>query len=295
MAEDSIYYILRPTHVIRGLGFSFCGISQPKPGYGYGPAMRSAYTIYLVIEGEGRLISNGMQYHLNRNEGFIIRPDDGASFITSQAHPWTYLWLGFNGENAEYYLAALGLARGHDTLRVKNALEFLRIIVSCLSHSRSTPEDELKLNSLTYEFLHQLSEQIVSETVPGMNLAYGEITRRTMDYIADHYLEPIGVNEVAAQLNMNRSYLSREFRRESGLTIKDYINRIRVTKASDLLMLTDMSLNEIAKRCGYGSVEVLTKQFKTIYAMTPARYRQQRDRLHNDTEINLNFLRAILG
>lgn len=291
--EESITYALRPTHAMRGLAFSSCGIAQASAGHGVGPAMRIATIVHLVLSGRGELTANGMRYTLRRDEGFVIRPDDGSTYQASSADPWSYLWLAFTGEDADYYLAALGLGRGHDTLRVKSASDFLSLIVDCLSHAHRTPEDELKLNALTYEFLHRLSEQIVSETVPGMSLNYGEITRRTLDFIAGHYLEPIGVNEVAARLNLNRSYLSREFRRESGMTIKDYIDRVRVTKASDLLVLTDMSLTDIARRCGYGSVEVLTKQFRAVYDTTPARFRQQREALHNDMDVSLGFLQKL--
>lgn len=291
--EESIHYALRPTHAMRGLSFSFCGISQTKPGHEYGPTMRDAYVIHLVLAGHGTLTANGMRYSLRRDDGFIIRPDDGSAFQASQTDPWSYLWLAFNGEDAEYYLSALGLGRGHDTLRVKDASAFLGTIVGCLSHAHRTPEDELKLNALTYEFLHRLSEQIVSETVPGMSLDYGEITRRALDFIALHYLEPIGVSEVASGLNLNRSYLSREFRRESGMTIKDYIDRVRVTKASDLLALTDLGIGDIARHCGYGSVEVLAKQFREAYGTTPTQYRAQRDALHNDMDVSLGFLRKL--
>lgn len=291
--NKGIQYVLKSAHTMHGIGFSSCGITQAQAGADYGPAMRNTYVIYLVLGGEGEVTANGMQYQLHRDEGFVIRPDDGSFYRSSAANPWTYLWLGFNGGDAEYYLASLGLARGHDTLRVKNAMEFIKVITGCLSHSRSTPEDEIKLNSLTYDFLYRLSEQIVSETVPGMTLSYGDLTRKVMDYIADHYLEPIGVNEVASQLGMNRSYLSREFRRESGMTIKDYIDRIRVTKASDLLLLTNMGLNDIARRCGYGSTEVLAKQFKDVYDTTPARYRQQHETLYSRGDINLQFLSAL--
>lgn len=278
---------------MKGIGFSLCGIEKADATTSYGPSMRGAYAIFLVLSGEGKVITNGMQYHLHRDEGFIIRPDDGSQYQASEGNPWTYLWMGFNGDDAEYYLAALGLAHGHDTLRVKNSIDFLKVVVQCFSHTHNTPEDEMKLNSLTYEFLYEISEQIVSETVPGVTVPYGDLSRTIMDYIADHYLEPIGVNDVATHLNMNRSYLSREFRRETGMTIKDYIDRIRVTKASDLLVLTNMSVNDIARRCGYGGIEVLTKQFREVYDSTPAKFRQLHSTLRNDNNFDLGFLKSL--
>lgn len=291
--EKALFYMLHSSHTMKGLGFSFCGLSQTQPSHSFGPAMRDTYIIHVILSGEGELWSKGTRYRLHQNEGFVIRPDDSSSYRASATNPWTYLWMGFSGEDVEFYMRGLGLGPGRDAFRVRGALPFLNLIMQCYSYASGTVGDELKLHALAYDFLHLLSEQLMKESVPETAAPSTDVIRDAVEYMTEHYSEGIGVSEVAKALNTDRSYLSREFRLEVGMTVKDYLDQIRMTKACDLLSLSDISIAEVASRCGYGSTDLFFRKFKAAQQTTPTQYRQIRKTMNNGLNIDIDFFKAI--
>ena len=86
----------------------------------------------------------------------------------------------------------------------------------------------------------------------------------------------IGVDEVARRLGTNRSYLSAFINQRYGKTFSEYINDYRIDAAITLLRADkDMSLTEIAERCGYRSEATFYRNFKDKTGMTPGQLRNQ--------------------
>lgn len=86
----------------------------------------------------------------------------------------------------------------------------------------------------------------------------------------------IGVDEVAKRLGTNRSYLSAFINQRYGKTFSEYINDYRIDAAITLLRADkDMSLTEIAERCGYRSEATFYRNFKDKTGMTPGQLRNQ--------------------
>ena len=79
----------------------------------------------------------------------------------------------------------------------------------------------------------------------------------------------------AQHFNVNASYLSALFKKETGSTLTDYVNRLRVDHAIFLLNVTDMQIQTIAQYCGIPDVNYFTKLFKRTVGKTPKEYRQE--------------------
>jgi len=95
------------------------------------------------------------------------------------------------------------------------------------------------------------------------------------DFIANHLRKPFQIQEAAQALEVNRSYLSRIFTEQEGITIQEYIARERCEHAANMLRYTDYSLAVIAEYFCFSSQSHFGKQFKNIYGMTPREYRQK--------------------
>jgi len=79
----------------------------------------------------------------------------------------------------------------------------------------------------------------------------------------------------AQQFSVNASYLSALFKKETGSTLTDYVNRMRIDHAIFLLNVTDMQVQTIAQYCGIPDVNYFTKLFKRTVGKTPKEYRQE--------------------
>ena len=95
------------------------------------------------------------------------------------------------------------------------------------------------------------------------------ITTINYDLSAD-----LSLKTQAKLLNVNPSYLSTLFKKETGFTLTEYVNRKRVEHAILLLNSTDMQIQTIALYCGIPDVNYFTKTFKKLIGKTPKEYRE---------------------
>ena len=96
------------------------------------------------------------------------------------------------------------------------------------------------------------------------------VTRITRDYAL-----PLSAAEIAAELGMSESRFSRFFRRATGNTFTDFVNRIRVNRACQLLMETDRLIAHICYEVGFNNVANFNRRFLEIKGLTPSEFRRE--------------------
>jgi len=93
------------------------------------------------------------------------------------------------------------------------------------------------------------------------------------EYIDKHLDQAISLTELSALVNHSPTYLSRLYKRITGVMLFDYITERRMRKAKELLAVTNMKVHEIAATVGYETAPHFTRTFKKAYTMTPQEYR----------------------
>ena len=83
----------------------------------------------------------------------------------------------------------------------------------------------------------------------------------------------LSLNAQAGLLNVNSSYLSTLFKKETGTTLTEYVNKKRIRHAVFLLNTTTMQIQMVAQHCGIPDVNYFTKTFKKYIGKTPKEYR----------------------
>lgn len=86
--------------------------------------------------------------------------------------------------------------------------------------------------------------------------------------------DDISLEELAAEVQLSPYHFARMFRQSVGLPPRVYLTRLRMEKASELLELTDLPVNEIARLVGYSSAQVLARVFIRHRSLTPTDYRR---------------------
>lgn len=92
-------------------------------------------------------------------------------------------------------------------------------------------------------------------------------------YVSLHLSRRITLEEVADHLHLNASYFSRLFKKELGITFIEYVTRMKMERAKELLDQTQRSVGEICEMLGYDNQSYFIKTFKAHAGMTPAEYR----------------------
>lgn len=96
-----------------------------------------------------------------------------------------------------------------------------------------------------------------------------------LDYIYNHLHSRITIPELADYLELSDSYLSRLFSKEMGMSISEYILKIKIDKASNLLKFSDISIVDIANYLAFSSESHFIMVFKKYMGTTPHKYRMQ--------------------
>lgn len=99
-------------------------------------------------------------------------------------------------------------------------------------------------------------------------------TEQCKDYVYGHYREKIYLDDIADTLGISSSYLSRLFKKETGISLQDFINDVRVEKAANLLRYSEVTLPGIAEYVNFPSQSYFGKIFKKKMQMTPKQYQE---------------------
>lgn len=101
-----------------------------------------------------------------------------------------------------------------------------------------------------------------------------KVVQRVLSYVRDHYDEGLSMKDIADELGLSQSQLSRMFKEEMDLSYSDYVMNYRMEKAKEWLTLTDMPIKDIAARLAYASVQNFTRTFRQMNGVPPAKYRE---------------------
>ncbi len=93
--------------------------------------------------------------------------------------------------------------------------------------------------------------------------------------ITDHLADEHSAAALAAELGMSESRFSRFFRKATGNTFTDFVNRVRISRACQLLMDTDQQITHICYEVGFNNVANFNRRFLEIKGMTPSEFRRQ--------------------
>lgn len=132
----------------------------------------------------------------------------------------------------------------------------------------------------------ELTEWLIGHCMSAIMAAdqTGGQSRRTevaeaCQFVSLHLDRKISLEEVAEQLFMNPSYFSRLFKKETGETFIEYVTRMKMHRAKELLDQTDAPVGKICGTLGYDNQSYFIKLFKSFSGVTPVEYRSQQKRV----------------
>jgi len=99
--------------------------------------------------------------------------------------------------------------------------------------------------------------------------------RALVQFVEDHYDEPIGRAEAASALRIHPRHVSRLFQRFGDEKFTSFVRRTRVERARELLKEPNLTVSEIGARCGFSSPNFFVRAFREVYGAAPGRYRRR--------------------
>ncbi len=98
--------------------------------------------------------------------------------------------------------------------------------------------------------------------------------RMAKQYIGEHYAEPLTLEQVSAVAGLSPAYLSTVFKKDTGMTFLEYLSKVRMDMAKQLLKTTSCTVADICEKVGYSDVRYFTKSFTKYAGLKPNEYRK---------------------
>ncbi len=200
-------------------------------------------------------------------ENEIVYFPANVSFHRSVIKPISFHQFAFHADRSHLFYqhlrpGKLNIPQNH----VKRIVENMQIIARLPSNS---------------ELLHHNIETIFAENYLHREASTSNVTeypediRQVIQYMTDHFHEKIDMESLAAQVHLSHVGLLWKFKRYTQYTLSQYLAMIRLGSAKNMLLHTNLPINEIAARCGYNNAYYFSNTFRAFYKITPTQMRKE--------------------
>ena len=278
MLNDLLFAVF-PNENFIDLSLYQYGWEHCKPSHSYGPAARNHYLFHYVISGTGTLMSDDSAgrthtYQIRSGQGFMIFPKQVNTYIADEKLPWEYAWVEFDGLKAKESLEMAGLTMDspiyHPGAR-DLSLELKNEMLYIAQHSDQSPFHLIGHLYLMLDYLTRSSSKRLIQT--------GKIRdfyiKEAISFIEQNFQNDISVEDIAGFCNLNRSYFGKIFRDTLGKSPQEFLISYRMSKAAELLKLTELSVGDISSAVGYLNQLHFSRAFKKIYGTSPRQWRNE--------------------
>lgn len=255
------------------------GYEQCEPHHTFGPGMRNHYLIHCILSGSGTYRINykdkKTEYHLYAGQAFLIEPNHLVHYFADQETPWEYMWIEFDGIKAKEYLSEAGMSQASPIYHPSSdegKLNFFSNLQYLIEHPELLPAEVIGYTYFFFAALIRSSRN--AKKLPKNNIQDFYI-QSTVDFIENHYMNEISVEDMAINLGLNRSYFSKIFKKATQKSPQDFLIQYRINKACELLRSTQMPITQIAHLVGYNNQFHFSRAFKRLMNLAPQEWRKR--------------------
>lgn len=277
---SEVIFSVFPSENFIDMGLYQFGWEQCDPSHSFGPAARNHFLFHYVISGTGLLMamnSNGesVQYSIKSGQGFMLFPQQICTYIADSKIPWEYAWLEFDGLRVKQTLEMAGLNINNPVYkaRYKDIAQTMKDeMLYIVNHKDASP---FHLIGHLYLFIDALLRSSNSTQITKGNTLRDFYIKEAISYIEQNFQNEITIENIAEFCGLNRSYFGKIFHENIGKTPQEFLISYRMTKAAELLKLTDLQVADIGNAVGYPNQLHFSRAFKNVYGKTPRQWRYE--------------------
>ncbi|MDF2961965.1 MAG: AraC family transcriptional regulator [Paenibacillus sp.] len=257
---------------VQDVGWYVC-----SPAYTVDRSFFYAYQLKFVVRGSGYLMGQDRKYKLKPNDIFFLDLSGQHNYYADPEDPWELLWVRFGGHQAADYFAMLGcseqpVSQVRHSEAVRSMFRELYELFQMRPVGMEVAASALITRILSEMVIAKMEQDAVLS--PHVSSEYPKEVLQAIDYIENQNQSAIKLTEIADSVHLSQYYFSRIFKRSTGYSVLEYINKYRLTRSKQLLASSKLGTGEIAQRVGFCSQSYFTKIFKTHEGMTPKDYRK---------------------
>ncbi|NBD25709.1 helix-turn-helix domain-containing protein [Paenibacillus glycinis] len=234
------------------------------------------WLLMFTLSGKGIVENDDAPYECTSGDLVLIPPGTPHDFYTAANSVWKKMWCHFTPKAHVFSWLSLPkehngflyLRLGQSSMRQQVEHAFERLI----RYNQGEPEafaEELSVNALE-EILLLLAKHHHED-----DARLDPRIKEVMDYLLQHYAQPVQIKELANKVYLSPSRLAHLFKEQVGHTIVDIIQKERLKQAAKLLLNTKKSVIEISMDVGFNSSAFFARKFLQFYGMNPSDYRKR--------------------
>ncbi|MGO4540821.1 AraC family transcriptional regulator [Paenibacillus sp. 2TAB19] len=239
-------------------------------GHKYEPTKKCA--LLVALRGDAEFIYDGISYMLQPGRAFLGGYNRHMEIIV-HSQEFEYFLI--------HYMPAIA---GQAVLSVMSEVNVLHIemdvaLLQMMEQLRklSTGLGNIELLEKKTLFYRLVNKALLFERYQ-QNSDSQSMMEGTIDYIRQHYMEPITLESLAGQQGLKAKYFSYLFRKYTGIGPIDYLIKYRMSVAHELLMNEPFSVRDIARSVGYADAYYFSRLFKKHYQLSPTDVKRQQSR-----------------
>ena len=245
------------------------GITYPFADYSVKRAHSQIYSIEYILSGSGEIQIDGLAYHPKAGDIYILPKDHDHFYWSDKRAPFHKIWMNVSGTLCDhlfdvYHLHQRYLLKSIDVQDIFEA--FIEICQDyTLSPKLRTEKTSFLFHKLLVEIHQQLrpKEEVISDAV-----------QKAKSILDNHVHTTITISELARQVNLSSSQLTRLFKHAFHQTPYDYFLTKKMEMAEVLLVETRLSIQEISDRLSFSDEHYFSTLFKQKMNCTPSSLRK---------------------
>jgi AraC family transcriptional regulator, arabinose operon regulatory protein len=225
--------------------------------------------LIMCADGGGWCELDGVHHEVGPNQLLIIPPRLPHRYYADAQEPWSIWWLHVTGEDVPDLLAAIGLTPSAPTAPITDPYRAFGLAESiCDDMARDETSASLTAAAGT---AWNLLAQLAAERDGRSNAR--EPIALVQTHLREHLASPVSVPALAELAGFSPSHFSARFRSLTGFSVTEYVKRLRMARARQLLITSDHTVAEIATAVGYPDPFYFSRQFSAVNGVSPREFR----------------------
>jgi AraC-like DNA-binding protein len=247
------------------------GFAVKIPNYTCGYENRDYYLIQFVGKGKGTYTVGDKSYPLKKNDGFLVLPDQIYMHQADGEDPWSIYWVGFSGKMAKYFLDKANLNKNNMVFHFPEGNILESHFENLYDKIRAPQYPETIALAYFYLILGAITEYRNAAEKKVLHLSH---LQKAITFINMHIHNKLSVADITDYLSLDPSQVYRLFKSELGMSPKNYLIKVKIEKACELIGKSDLNFGEISNLLGFEYVSHFYKIFKKIVGVTPTEYKK---------------------
>lgn len=228
--------------------------------------------LYFIIEGEGYGKIDNVEFQVHPGQFILIPSNSIHSFHSYENKDIVKYFCHFKSKTGDLELFDfLEVPYSVDVPNANSLIELFKQLIQ--SFTSNDYMAVLKENTALLQLIMYYFEHVDNEEIRIAKTKSNEILSNVINYIANNLSKNININDLAELVYLHPNYFIKYFKKHMGSSPKNYMNKLRLEKAKELLLISELSIIDISKEIGYSDSCYFSKYFKKKTGFTPSEFR----------------------